>query len=119
MVKVKYDKNSMKTGRNRVSEAGSRIGVHTAYSFTGNKMSPFGGLFSAGCFVEQLRLEKQLRDRLTVNRRTEVEPWRYVVAMIYMLYIGYERLAHVQYAKDDPICKRLLGVSAVAVQSIF
>lgn len=119
MVKVKYYKNPAKRASDHAEKSEPRIGAHTAYSFTGNNMSPFGGLFAAGCFSEKFRLEKLLRDRLVVNRRTEVEPWRYVVAMMYMLYIGYERLAHVQYVKDDPMYKRLLGIGAVPVQSSF
>jgi hypothetical protein len=119
MVKVKYDANRAAEKGKRSFQLVGRIGTRTAYSFTGANMSPFGGLFAAGCFVEKLRLDKALRDRVTITRQTEVDPWRYMVGMIYLLYIGYDRLAHVQYVKDDPIYRRLLGMSRIPVQSSF
>jgi hypothetical protein len=119
MVKEKYDGTWSKKKENRRSRTTFRIGVHTAYAFTGTNMSPFGGLFAAGCFVEKLHLEKQLRDTLTIERRTELDPWRYLIAIIHMLYIGYERFAHIQYLKDDAMFKRLLGITTVPVQSSF
>lgn len=117
MVKEKYDRNTAQKKEKQQAETLARIGLHTAYTFTGANMSPFGGLFSAGCFMEKFHIEKQLRDQLTITRQTDVEPWRYIVGLIYMLYIGYERLAHVQYVKEDPLYKRLLGMSAIPGQS--
>jgi hypothetical protein len=119
MVKQKYDKKQSKEEENHRCKATGRIGIHTTYAFTGTNMSPFGGLFAARCFVEKFKIEQQLRDIITTDRRTDVEPWRYIIAMIYMLYIGYDRLAHVQYEKDDPMYKRLLGIAEVPVQSSF
>jgi hypothetical protein len=82
-------------------------------------MTPFGGIFAVGALVEKLRLEKLLADTLTIDRRTDVPASRYVCAMIYLLYVGYERLVRVQHLRDDPMFKGLLGLKSVPVQSSF
>lgn len=119
MVKSKYDCCKTKTKPDRGESPVARIGASTNYSFTGENMSPFGGVFAAGSFVEKFKLEKLLRDSLRIERETEIEPSRYIVAILYLLYIGYDRLAHVQYLQDDPLYKRLLGIQSVPVQSSF
>jgi len=119
MVKQKYDSNAAKTEEIQQPKTVARLGSNTSYTFTGSNMSPFGGLYAAGCFVERMKFEKLLRDRLTISRSTELEPWRYIIAMIYMLYIGYDRLAHTQYVKDDTLYKGILGIDQVPVQSSF
>jgi hypothetical protein len=82
-------------------------------------MSPFGGLFAARCFIERFALEKLLSERVTTERRTEVSPSRYALAVLYLLYIGYDRFAHFQYVKNDSLFKRVLGVERLPVQSSF
>jgi hypothetical protein len=119
MVKVKYDVKPPKSVRKCIPRKGPRITADTEISFTGSNMTPFGGIFVAGALVEKLRLEKLLADRLTISRRTDIPASRYVCAIIYLLYIGYERLAHVQYMQSDAMFKRLLGLGSIPVQSSF
>jgi hypothetical protein len=119
MVNTKYDWTARKSAEKSVRRSCPRITADTAFSFTGSNMTPFGGVFAAGALVEKLRLEKLLSDTLTIERTTELSPSRYVLGLVYMLYIGYERLAHVEYLRGDPLFKRLLGVKDVPCQSSF
>lgn len=119
MVKLKYDIKQAKRQQKRQQNWIQRIGVGTEYSFTGTNMSPFGGVFAAGCFFQQFGLERLLNECITTERETQVRASQYVLAIVYLLYIGYERFAHVQYLRDDPIFKRVLGVAQMPVQSSF
>jgi hypothetical protein len=119
MVKVKYDKNEAKKKEKAIRKSTGRIGAGTEYSFTGANMSPFGGIFAASCFTERLGLQKLLQESITTERVTEIPPARYLLAVLYMLYIGYDRFAHIQYVKDDSIFKRILGIERIPVQSSF
>jgi hypothetical protein len=117
MVKEKYDRKAFKTQEKMDGKGISRIGVNTEYSFSGTNMSPFGGLFAASCFVKQMGLEKLLNDRITTERKTRATLAQYILSTIYLLYIGYERVAHIQYVKDDPLYQRVLGMNRVPGQS--
>lgn len=82
-------------------------------------MSPFGGIFAAGCFAQQIGLEALLADKITTDRKTAISASQYLLSVMYLLYIGYERFAHVQYVKDDPIFQRILDMERIPVQSSF
>jgi Transposase DDE domain group 1 len=119
MVKRKYNIKRANNQDNCRKMQRSKIGIGTSYSFTGANMSPFGGIFAAGCFAQQFGLEKLLADRITTERKTAVSTSQYLLSVMYLLYIGYERFAHVQYVKDDPIFQRILDMERLPVQSSF
>jgi hypothetical protein len=119
MVKRKYILKRAKYQDNCTETQRSKIGIGTSYSFTGANMSPFGGIFAAGCFAQRIGLEKLLEDSITTERKTEISASQYLLSVIYLLYIGYERFAHVQYVKDDPIFQRILDMERIPVQSSF
>jgi len=61
-------------------------------------------------FDECITTERETnRTGITVN----------LLSVIYLLYIGYERFAHVQYVKDDPVFQRMVGLERIPVQSSF
>jgi len=85
MVKKKYNTNSLKKQKNRFRDTRKKIGIGTEYTFTGSKMSPFGGIFGAGCFVEQMGMEKLFDECITTERETTVPASRYLLSVIYLL----------------------------------
>ena len=119
MVKEKYNIKQAKNENNFQRSPRSKIGIGTSYTFTGANMSPFGGIFAAGCFAQQMGLDKLLADSITTERKTEVSASQYILSVIYLLYIGYERFAHVQYVKDDAIFQRIVDIERMPVQSSF
>lgn len=119
MVKKKYNTSSLKKQKNRFRDTRKKIGIETEYTFTGSKMSPFGGIFGAGCFVEQMGMEQLFDECITTERETTVPASRYLLSVMYLLYIGYERFAHVQYVRDDPVFQRIVGLERIPVQSSF
>jgi hypothetical protein len=119
MVKRKYNLKPLKQQDNQDKNRCVKIGVGTSYSFTGAHMSPFGGIFAAGCFAQQFELEKLFKENITTDRKTEVAASDYLLSVIYLLYIGYERFAHVQYVENDPIFQRVIGLQRIPVQSSF
>lgn len=119
MVKRKYNIKQANNQDNCHKSPRSKIGIGTSYSFTGANMSPFGGIFAAGCFAQQIGLEALLANRITTDRKTAISASRYMLSVMYLLYIGYERFAHVQYVKDDPFFQRILDMERIPVQSSF
>ena len=66
-----------------------------------------------------LQFDKMLEECLTVKSKTKLPAYKYILAMIYLIYMGYKRLAHFMYLHDDDFFKRILGIATLPVQSTF
>jgi hypothetical protein len=119
MVNNQNGRKCPKSQQNKRTGNISRLGANTPFSFTGHNMTPFGGIFALRSLTDRLGLEKLLQERLTVTRRTVVSAAQYIMSTVNLLYVGYERLAHVQYVQDDPFFKRVVGLDVVPRQSGF
>ena len=122
MAKRKNSKKPLSCGNNlstKRSSSPNKIKASTEFNFTGKKMTPFGGMFAVSSLVEKIQLDKLIESTLTVTRKTEYEPHKYILAIIYMLYMGYERLAHFMYLHQDSFFIRILGLTVLPVQTTF
>jgi len=122
MANTKFSKKIHSQGKNVPSDTTStpnKIRATTEFTFTGKKMTPFGGMFTLSSLVEKIQLDKLIENTLTVTRKTDLEVHKYILAIIFMLYMGYERLSHFVYLHKDSFFLRILGLSVLPVQTSF
>ena len=119
MVKRKGSKKANSPAKNKGRVSANKIKASTEYTFTGKGMTPFGGLFPLASLVEKIGFDKMLEDSVTVKSKTKLPAYKYILAMIYLIYLGYKRLAHFMYLRDDSFFKRILGIAVLPVQSSF
>ncbi len=122
MVKVKNNKKHQSLSNRalrKCAESANKIKASTEYTFSGKNMTPFGGLFILSSLVEKIKFDKMLEDTVTVKSNTKFPAHRYILAIIYLLYIGYKRIAHFMYLPNDNFFLRILGIASLPVQSTF
>jgi hypothetical protein len=95
------------------------INSNTSFDFSGRHMTAFGGTFLVGSLIERIGLIDLLDQTLTVKRKTALSTPKMITALVYLLFIGLERLNHIVHIAEDQMILRLLGIARMPVQSTF
>ena len=75
-----------------------KIGASTPYDFQGSNMTAYGGLLPVVTMLEKLQFQELIEQHVTIKRLTTSMPgFRFVLAMILALYVGFSRLNHLQF----------------------
>src|SRR5216683_2477634 len=97
-----------------------KIGASTPYDFQGSNMTAYGGLLPVATMLEKLQFQKLIEQHVTITRLTTSMPgFRFVLAMILALYVGFSRLNHLQFLGREPMLTGILEVEELPVQSTF
>ena len=97
-----------------------KIGAATPYDFQGSNLTPYGGLLPVATMLEKLRSRELIEQHVTINRLTTSMPgFRFVLAMVLALYVGFSRLNHLQFLEREPMLTGILEVTALPVQTTF
>src|SRR5207302_1605929 len=95
-----------------------KIGAATPYDFQGSNMTAYGGLLPVVTMLEKLQFRELIEQHVTIKRLTTAMPgFRFVLAMILALYVGFSRLNHLQFLGRQPRLSRILEVGELPVQS--
>ena len=109
-----------KQGAEAVIPRPIKIGAATAYDFQGSHMTAYGGLLPVVTMLEKLQFEQLIAEHVTIKRLTRSMPgFRFVLAMILALYVGFSRLHHMQFLEREPMLTGILEVGKLPVQSTF
>ncbi len=103
------DKTPVKQGPEKVSPKPNRIGAATPYDFTGKNRTPYGGLLPVITLLDRLGFQSLVEQTVTSKRipRT-MDLYRFVLAIVLGLYIGFPRLNQLRFIARDPILKGIL-----------
>jgi Transposase DDE domain group 1 len=113
-------KTPAKQGAEAVIPKPIKIGASTPYDFQGSNMTPYGGLLPVATMLEKLQFQQLIEQHVTIQRLTTSMPgFRFVLAMILALYVGFSRLHHLQFLEREPMLSGILEVSQLPVQSTF
>src|SRR5690242_19220360 len=97
-----------------------KIGASTPYDFQGSNMTAYGGLLPVATMLEKLGFQELIEQHVTIKRMTTSMPgFRFVLAMLLALYVGWSRLNHLQFLQQEPMLTGILGVEQLPVQSTF
>jgi hypothetical protein len=96
---------------------GKRVG-QVLLEFTAKNLTGFAGLVAFHEFVQRLGVERLLDERLTLRHiGTRYGNGRLLLAMIYGLVVGLERLQDTALLRFDSVLLKALGWAAFPVQS--
>lgn len=109
------------SGKERTRGRANRIGAATRYDFGGGVLTPYGGLLPLAALLEKLEFVQLLWEKLTVKRQpVSLSNAQFVMGTVLMFYLGFARLHHVRYVRDDEMVQEVLGsAGALPVQSTF
>jgi len=113
-------KTPAKQGDETVVRKPMKIGAATPYDFKGSNLTPYGGLLPVATMLEKLGFQELIERHVRIKRLTTSMPgFRFVLAMILALYVGWSRLNHFQFLQREPMLTGILGVEQLPVQSTF
>jgi hypothetical protein len=70
--------------------------------------------------LEKLGFQELIEEHVTIKRLTTSMPgFRFVLAMILALYVGFARLSHLDFLAREPMLTGILEVGTLPVQSTF
>ena len=97
-----------------------KIGANTPFDFQGSNMTAYGGLLPVATMLEKLHFQELIEQHVTIKRLTTSMPgFRFVLAMLLALYVGFSRLHHLQFLQREPMLIGILEVDELPVQSTF
>jgi Transposase DDE domain group 1 len=113
-------KTPAKQGAQTTPRKPMKIGASTPYDFEGSSMTAYGGLLPVVTMLEKLQFQQLIEEHVTIRRVTSSMPgFRFVLAMILGLYVGFSRLNHLQFLQREPMLTGILEVDTLPVQSTF
>jgi len=113
-------KTPAKQGAQITSRQPMKIGASTPYDFEGSNMTAYGGLLPVASMLEKLEFQQLIEEHVTIKRVTTAMPaFRFVLAMMVALYVGFSRLHHLQFLQREPMLTGILEVEKLPVQSTF
>ena len=107
-------------GPDAVIQKPMRIGAATPYDFQASNLTAYGGLLPVAVMLEKLGFQELIQEHVTIRRLTTSMPgFRFVLAMILALYVGFARLSHLDFLAREPMLTGILEVVRLPVQSTF
>ena len=103
-----------------VSPKPLKIGASTPFDFSARNLTAYGGLLPVATMLEKLEFQQLVEETLTVKRLTRAMPvYRFVLAMVLALYVGFARLNHVRFLEREPMLIGILKVLRLPPQCTF
>ena len=97
-----------------------KIGASTPYDFQGSNLTAYGGLLPVVTMLEKLQFRELIEQHVGIKRLTTSMPgYRFLLAMMLALYVGFSRLNHLQFLEREPMLTGILEVKELPVQSTF
>jgi hypothetical protein len=97
-----------------------KIGASTHYDFSGRNLTAYGGLLPVATMLEKLGFEQLVKEKLNIQRLTRSMPvYRFVLAMVLALYVGFSRLNHLRFLEREPMLSGILHVLRLPPQCTF
>lgn len=121
IAKAARREKGVESGKERALGKANKIGADTRYDFGGGVLTPYGGLLPLAALLEKLGFEKLVEERLTVKRQpVSLSNAQFVLGTVLMFYLGFARLHHVRYVREDEMVQEVLGREGpLPVQSTF
>ena len=96
----------------------NKINASTPYDFSGKSLTPYGGLLPVITMLEKLGFQSLVEETLTSKRIPRaMDLYRFLLAIVLGLYIGFPRLSQLRFVARDPILTGILKVIKLPVQS--
>lgn len=114
------DKTPVKQGRRSNTRQPNKISASTPYDFSAKNLTPYGGLLPVITMLEKLGFPALVNETLTSKRIPRaMDRYRFVLAIVLGLYIGFPRLNQLRFVARDPILTGILDIHKLPVQSTF
>jgi len=117
-------KNKLKTSEKQGFQQGARkpakIKAETLYELCNSRMTAFGGLLALVKFLDLVNFREIFREHYcSPTRKPDLGCYRMVLGLLMLLFIGFSRIGHIGYIRQDPMVCGILDVAILPVISTF
>jgi hypothetical protein len=123
MVKLKNEvitKSLTGKGSIKGSERASKINASTPFGTCAERLSPFGGLLALIKFLDLVKFEEIFSYLYVAPRRKpKLGHYKMVVGILFLLFIGFNRLWHFTYIRLDVLVCGFFRLTQLPVASTF
>jgi len=117
---VKTNDRRKKKGKQSQNTRVAQLGPNTPWGVCSERLSGFGGLLALVKFIDLLKFEEVFeRHYVSPGRKTQLGCYRMVLGMLILLFIGFQRLGHFTYIREDSMICGILKVSRLPAVSTF
>ncbi len=119
-VKTARRKARKKKGKRVKKSRVARIGANTPHGLCTQRLSAFGGLLALVKFLDLIGFE-EIFEKVYVSpeRKPKLGCYRMVLGVVMLLFIGFHRLGHFIYIREDSMLCGILKVARLPVVSTF
>jgi hypothetical protein len=123
MVKIKRE-NTLKTGVKqavqRQHSGPAKIKAETGYELSDTQMTAFGGLLALVKFLDLINFKELFEKHYcSPSRKPELGNYRMVLGFLMLLFIGFARIGHFGFIRQDPMVCGIMGVTILPAISTF
>lgn len=107
-------------GKNEGGRNASKIGPNTPYAYCSQQLSSFGGLSALTKFLDLTDFEKVVQENFhSPKRKPALGCYQMLLGVLMLLFIGFNRMGHFLYVREDPMLCGILKVPILPVVSTF
>lgn len=123
MVKSKREnsvKSIEKQGKFESARDSAKINADTKYELCDSRMTAFGGLQALIKFLDLVNF-KEVFDQhyCSPSRKPELGCYKMILGFLLLLFIGFARIGHILYIREDPLICGILEVKILPAISTF
>lgn len=117
----KARRQARESKRQRTSKSHSlRIGPNTEHDVCSERMTAFGGLLALIKFLDLIKFKDVFKDMYVSPPRTPILGcYRMVLGLLIMLFVGFQRIGHIKYLREDSMITGILKVPVLPAVSTF
>ena len=98
----------------------NKIGPDTAHGYCEQRLTAFGGLLGFEKFLDLLKFEEAFKKEFASSaRETKLGNYKMIKGILILLLIGFQRIGHFAYIREDPMICGMLGINKLPVVSTF
>lgn len=117
----KARRRARKNKLRKISKPSSlKIGPNTEHDVCSERLTAFGGLLALIKFLDLIKF-KEVFNQVYVRpkRKTLLGCYRMVLGLLIMLFIGFQRIGHIRYLREDAMITGILKITRLPAVSTF
>ncbi len=117
----KARRQTRKNKQHNISKSrSSKIGPNTEHDICSERLTAFGGLLALVKFLDLIKF-KDAFNKIYVSppRKAKLGCYRMVLGLLIMLFVGFQRIGHIKYLREDSMITGILKVTCLPAVSTF
>lgn len=107
-------------GKERTARNPAKINADTEYAASDGRMTAYGGLLALMKFLELIEFKEAFdKNYCSPTRKPALGCYRMILGLIGLLFVGFARIGHFFYLRDDEMLCGWFGVARLPVVSTY